>query len=69
MFPIEGPIVADATRHLAHSALPDAPVVPDPEKPPKAHRSRATLARTLRTLADRLEPSRCVDPALQPRTQ
>ncbi|SCK58976.1 hypothetical protein [Streptomyces sp. WMMB 322] len=69
MFPIEGPLVTDATRHLAHSALPDAPVVPDEEKPPKTHRSRQTLARTLRTLADRLEPSRCGDPPLQPRTQ
>lgn len=69
MIPIEGPLVADATRNLAHSALPDAPVVPDREKPPKAHRSRQTLARTLRALADRLEPSRCVEAPLQPSTQ
>jgi hypothetical protein len=69
MFPIDGPLVVDATRHLAHSALPDAPVIPDQEKLPKARRSRQTLARTLRTRADRLEPSRCVEPALQPRAQ
>ena len=69
LIPMEGPIAMDATRNLANSALPDAPVVPDPEKPPKVHRSRQLLARTLRSLADRLEPSRCVDPALRPRTQ
>lgn len=67
MFPIEGPIVTDATRNLAHSALPDAPVVPD--EPAKVRRSRRTLARTLRSVADRLEPPRCVDPALRPHPQ
>ncbi|NLU73414.1 hypothetical protein HCC61_12125 [Streptomyces sp. HNM0575] len=67
MFPIEGPLVADATRNLAHSALPGAPQVPD--KPPKVRRSRQRLASVLRTLADRLEPSRCVDPALRPHPQ
>ncbi|OEV06271.1 hypothetical protein K378_05295 [Streptomyces sp. Amel2xB2] len=67
MFPIEGPLIADATRDLAHSALPDAPVVPDEE--PRVRRSRQTLARTLRSLADRIEPSRRVDPALRPHPQ
>jgi hypothetical protein len=65
MFPIEGPIVVDAARHLVHSALPDAPVVA--EEPPRVRRPRRTLARTLRSIADRLEPPRCVDPALRPR--
>ncbi|WP_314173705.1 hypothetical protein [Streptomyces winkii] len=66
MFPIEGPLAMDATRSLAHSALPDAPVVPD-EPPRPVRSSRQRLAQTLRSLADRLEPPRCVDPALQPR--
>lgn len=61
MLPIEGQIVADASRSLAHSALPDAPVVPD--EPVSTGRTRQRLARTLRSLADRLEPPRCIDPA------
>lgn len=70
MFPIEGPIVTDVTRNLAHSALPDAPMVPD--EPPRVRRSRQTLARTLRSLADRLEPPRlepprCLDAGPRPR--
>jgi hypothetical protein len=64
MFPIEGPLVADATRNLAHSALPGAPQVPD--KPAKVRRSRRRIARMLRALADRLEPPRCVDVGVTP---
>jgi hypothetical protein len=67
VFPIEGPIISDVTRDLAHSALPDAPVVPD--EAPKVRRSRQTLARTLRTLADRIEPPRRTETALRPRPQ
>lgn len=67
MFSMEGYFVVEATEKLANSALPDAPVVPD--KPPKRSRSRQTLARMLRSLADRLEPPRCVDPELSPQTQ
>ena len=42
-------------RRLAHSAMPDAPVVPDRPRPPR--RTRRRLALTLHRLADRLQPA------------
>lgn len=55
-----------ATAHLAvrlaehhlHSARPDAPVVPEAAaRPPRARRTRATLAGALHRLARVLEPA------------
>ncbi|MGH3313219.1 MAG: hypothetical protein ACRDP3_21970 [Streptomyces sp.] len=66
MIPIEGSIVVDVTRREALSALPDAPVVADEHEPRAAGGRRMFLARILRSLADRLEPPRCVDHTLQP---
>lgn len=52
----------DATRRLAHSALPDAPVIPDAERP-AATRSRSwtaarlySVARATQHLANRVDP-------------
>jgi hypothetical protein len=44
------------TRDLAHSALPDAPVRHDLDTPARRRPLRRQAARTLRRLADRLEP-------------
>ena len=61
MFPIEGQLIVDA-MHEAGSALPNAPVVD--ETPRRPRRSRQVLARSLRSVADWLEPPRCVEPTL-----
>ena len=66
MYPVAGPVIADVMRRHALSAMPDAPVVEEEEPRAAAVRPRRTLARTLRRLADRLEPPRCVDASLQP---
>jgi len=67
MLPIAGHLAVDATRRHVESAMPDAPVVTEePRTPAGPGRSRQTLARTLRRLADRLEPPRCADHALRP---
>jgi len=47
-----------ATRELALSALPDAPVIPFAEAAPPHHRIRRGAAVTLHWLADRLQPAR-----------
>jgi hypothetical protein len=47
-----------ATRELALSALPDAPVVPFTETAPPRHRVRRGAAVTLYWIADRLQPAR-----------
>ena len=47
---ISGIPAVEATRNLATSALPDAPVVPD-SLPPQRH-VRVFLATTLRSFAD-----------------
>jgi hypothetical protein len=51
-------IVADTMREHVSSARPDAPTVP--ERPPRngvrVERARRLTARTLRRLADRVEP-------------
>ena len=52
--PIAAQLVVGNTRDLAHSALPGAPVRPDPEPvPPRPLRRRTAAA--LRHLADRLD--------------
>ena len=45
-----------ATTHLAHSALPDAPVVPDDVRVPARVRTRAAAATLLHRLADAVAP-------------
>ncbi len=68
MFPVAGPMIVEVTKRHAGSALPDAPQIPEEPRPPG--RSRHTLARALRSLADRLEPPRCTaDHALRPHPQ
>jgi len=47
-----------ATRALALSALPHAPVIPFAEAAPPRHRIRRGAALTLCWLADRVEPAR-----------
>lgn len=61
MLSIAGPIAVNAVRAQANSALPDAPVLPDP--PPRESRLRKHVAAFLRAsaqrrarLADRLDP-------------
>jgi hypothetical protein len=52
-------IMASRTaRDEAHSALPNAPVVPYVEKVPAAPRSRTAVATGLRRLADAVAPTR-----------
>ncbi len=55
----------DATRAHLLSARPDAPVVPDAE--PRFARTRARLASTLRTSADRVAPAPSRAPRHAPR--
>jgi hypothetical protein len=57
--PIAADIAVRLTRQHVNSALPHAPVVPDPEPRPR-HRVRARAASGLRRLADVLEPRRFV---------
>jgi hypothetical protein len=47
-----------ASTHLAWSALPDAPVVPDVDGAAAAPRTRAVLAGALYRLADAVSPVR-----------
>ncbi|HZD02076.1 MAG TPA: hypothetical protein VFA46_18370 [Actinomycetes bacterium] len=54
--PIAGWLVVRATGDLARSALPDAPVIREPERV-KSRRVRRRAALSLRRLADRLEPA------------
>jgi hypothetical protein len=61
--PIAAQLALRQARDLAHSALPDAPLRRDPE-PAAAGRLRRRTSRTLRRLADRLEPA----PTLSART-
>lgn len=63
MFPVEGQLIANVMRE-AGSALPTAPVVD--ETPRRPRRSRQVVARSLRSVADWLEPPRCVEPTLLP---
>ncbi|HEX6447166.1 MAG TPA: hypothetical protein VF053_18880 [Streptosporangiales bacterium] len=56
MYPVGFHIALDATKRLAQSALPDAPVLPD--EVPRASlskRCRIALASTLRALAVRAD--------------
>ncbi len=54
--PITGWLVVRGTGALARSALPDAPVICEPERV-KSRRVRRRAALSLRRLADRLEPA------------
>lgn len=54
--PIAGWLVARATGDPARSALPDAPVIREPQRV-KSRRVRRRAALSLRRLADRLEPA------------
>jgi hypothetical protein len=54
--PIAGWLVVRGHGDLARSALPDAPVIPEPERV-RSGRVRRRAARFLRRLADRLEPA------------
>jgi hypothetical protein len=54
--PIAGRLVVQVTQDLARSALPDAPVIRQPERV-KSRRVRRRAALSLRRLADRLEPA------------
>ena len=54
--PITGQLAVRQVRDLARSALPDAPVRPEPD-PAAAHRLRRRTALRLRRLADHLEPT------------
>ena len=47
----------NATRAHLHSAMPDAPVVPDQERTPRLAPLRALLATTLHRTADRVAPA------------
>jgi hypothetical protein len=55
---LQGVVVATHHTKLtrAHSALPDAPVVPYVEKRPRAPRTRRTLAAVLQRAADAVAP-------------
>jgi hypothetical protein len=58
-------IATNASRALAQSALPHAPVVPpEPPRPPRTWPLRQATAAALHRLADVVEP--CVTPAGQP---
>jgi hypothetical protein len=54
--PIAGWLVVRGTGDLARSALPDAPVIREPERV-QSRRVRRRAALSLRRLADRLEPA------------
>ena len=54
MNPLAYVLVGPSGRSLAHSALPDAPVVPEPVRRPRAPRARRRVALSLHRLADGL---------------
>jgi hypothetical protein len=57
-FPLAIMIGTRAALREVHSALPDAPVVPDrPRRPGVTVRSRTALARRLERLADAVAPT------------
>lgn len=59
--PIATNLASKATRRLANSARPNAPVRPDESGPPRnrarADRPRLLIATVLRRLANRIEPA------------
>jgi hypothetical protein len=57
MYPLAFALVGDSARRLSGSALPDAPVVPEPVRRTRAPRTRRTVAVGLHRLADRLQPA------------
>ncbi len=57
--PIASGLSRSGVARTAESALPDAPVVPDPEpstSPTRTARTRLLIARGLRRTADTIEP-------------
>lgn len=54
--PITSLLLVQQVRDLAHSALPDAPVRPEPERV-RTRRFRRWTARILYWLAERIEPT------------
>jgi hypothetical protein len=54
--PIAGTLTTRHTQDLATSALPDAPVVPDPRRAPRRP-VRRIAALALHRLADRVDPA------------
>ncbi|HEU5107160.1 MAG TPA: hypothetical protein VFT95_01150 [Micromonosporaceae bacterium] len=57
MHPLAYVFAGESGRRLAHSALPDAPVVPEPVRAVRAPRARRRVALTLHRLADRVQPA------------
>jgi hypothetical protein len=57
MNPLAFALTAEPARDLARSALPNAPVIPEPARRPRAPRTRRTVAVSLHRLADRLQPT------------
>ncbi|MGW4155610.1 hypothetical protein ACWEDF_20870 [Micromonospora chersina] len=49
-------LAVDAVTRHVNSARPDAPVRPDPPRPPRLAPTRLAAAAALRRLADRMEP-------------
>jgi hypothetical protein len=45
-----------ATWNLAHSAMPDAPVVPEPDRSPRRRIVRPQVAHVMRWAAEVLDP-------------
>jgi hypothetical protein len=65
MLPLAMSLSQDAVRKHLHSALPDAPVVPDRvrhPRPQRAARSRRALARLLEGAAQRVAPAPACSP-------
>jgi hypothetical protein len=57
--PIAAIAARESAKNLAQSALPWAPVVPDPEPAevqPRGYRTRAALSRRLARIADAVAP-------------
>lgn len=50
-------VAVEASYTLSHSALPDAPVVPDPPARQRAGVARLQVARLLRRVAEAVEPA------------
>jgi hypothetical protein len=57
LYPLAFALVGESSRQLARSALPEAPVVPEPARRTRAPRARRRVAVSLHRLADRLQPA------------
>jgi hypothetical protein len=56
MLPMAMILATNGTRDQAFNALPDAPVVPEFDRRPRAERPRAALARVLARAAQAVAP-------------